>query len=298
MVAISPLEVHGPHLPIGQDWYEAQVIAEKTIEKLAAEHRDWNFIMMPPVPVSIDCIPHLGSVNFPVKLVEEVAYYTLRPFAKEGFARLVFSSFHGSPRHNCALEAAAERLTGDYGVPAMAVFSAIISRITDGDIFYDAVKDSPSCSITLHQTTKDTHAGFVETSLALSQWPELVEDGWQELPPRTKVPEETEGQSYLYGDSKDSYISKIKTNFDRMSGILQALKHFKANTYSGYPAKSSAESGDLIMEHVTNVAKDVLIEFMEKGSQMDVHSPLWKLRGIFLNKPLNFVADNILKINY
>ncbi len=298
MVAISPLEVHGPHLPIGQDWYEAQVIAEKTIEKLAAERRDWSFIIMPPVPVSIDCIPHLGSVNFPVKVVEDVAYYTMRPFAKEGFARLVFSSFHGSPRHNCALEAAAERLTRGYGVPVMSVFSAIINRITDGDIFYDAVKDSPSCSITFNQTTKDTHAGFVETSLALNQWPDLVEGGWEELPPRIKVPEEEEGQSYLYGDNEDSSFSKIKANIGRMSGILQALRHFKTNTYCGYPAKSSVESGELIMKHVTNVGKDVLADFMEKGSQMDVHSPLWKLRGIFLSKPINFVADNILKINY
>ncbi len=297
MVAISPLEVHGPHLPIGQDWYEAQAIAEQTMEAVAAQRKDWNFIIMPPVPVSIDCIPHMGSVNFPVRVVEQLAYYTLRPFAQHGFARLAYSSFHGSPRHNCALEAAAEKLTKRYGVPVVSVFSAIVNKIVEGDIFYDAVKDSHECPLTLSQTTKDTHAGFVETSLGLHMWPELVDSCWKTLPPRTKIPEEEESRSFLYNNEQKSFLNKIENTLERVNGIREALKYYRTNTYCGYPAKSSAEMGNLIMDHVTGVAKETLLEFIEKGSEMETHSPLWKLKGVFLNGPLNYVMDNILKIN-
>ena len=70
-----------------------------------------------------------------------------------------------------------------------------------------------------------------------------------------------------------------------------------ADTYCGYPARASAEMGDLIICHVTGVAKEALLEFIEKGSAMEIHSPLWKMKGIFLSRPLNYVADNLFKIN-
>ena len=110
LVTMSPMEVHGPHLPLGQDWFEAQAILEKTADKMAKERTDWNFVILPPLPIAIDCVPAQGSISYPVQLVRDVAFHTMEPFAKHGFARLAFSSFHGGPRHICALEDACSRL--------------------------------------------------------------------------------------------------------------------------------------------------------------------------------------------
>jgi len=182
VASMSPLEVHGPHLPLGQDLMEAYAFAENSMKLFLEKNPDWNVVLLPPVPVATDCVPMLGSVNFPVHLVRDVAYYLLEPFARQGFARLAISSFHGGPRHICALEDAAGALYEKYNVPTVSLFSAVISQITEGDVFMDALSQIEDVQVTTEHMRQDHHAGFVEPSLALVLWPELVEDGWEDLP--------------------------------------------------------------------------------------------------------------------
>ena len=137
-------------------------------------------------------------MNFPARVTRDVAYYALEPFAKAGFARLVYSSFHGGPRHNCALEAAAADLTEKVRRPGR-------EPVLDGPdphpgrrrSSFEPVQDAPGRRIERDQLPLDRHAGYVETSIGLHLWPDLVEDGWQDLPPRTSESEDG-GGSYLY----------------------------------------------------------------------------------------------------
>jgi len=64
VVACSPLEVHGPHLPVITDNLEAQGIADRTVERMAARHPEIVFLRMPPIYVASDVLPHVGSVAF------------------------------------------------------------------------------------------------------------------------------------------------------------------------------------------------------------------------------------------
>lgn len=299
MCAMSPLEVHGPHLPIGQDLFEADALAGRALEMAAEQLLDWSFVMTPPVPVSIDAIPHTGSVNMTVSVVRDVAFSMLRPFAHRGFARLCFSAFHGSPRHICALEHAAMKLNRLHpDTAAASIFSVATKRMVEGDVFYDAVTKRGASPLKSSQMEKDTHAGFVETSLALHLWPQLVRPGWQDLPAATKVPEDEEGRSFLMGDNQQTFMGKISAMKQRIGGIKASVGHFRQHTYSGYPAVSSAEHGKQIFDHLTEMCRDIIIEFVEKGRDMDVHSPLWKLRHVAQNRPFNWFLDNVLKVNY
>lgn len=299
MAVLSPIEVHGPHLPLGQDLMEAYALTEAVLENLASRHPDWQFLLLPPVPVATDCVPKLGSVNFPVAVVRDVAYHLLKPFALHGFARLALTAFHGGPRHNCALEAATEKLSREYGAAVLPVFSAVIRRAMEGRIFFDAIEQTPSRQITLEQIKQDHHAGCVETSLALHLWPGLVEEGWQELPPDVStVPEGgRHDQHFLYGGEDPSGIAgRVQRMLGRVRGMARSARHFRACTYRGYPALASAEQGRDLFEHLVGVAEGVLEEFLEKGTEMDGHSPLWDFRRVLLSPAVNKVFDDWLGV--
>jgi creatinine amidohydrolase len=299
MATLSPIEVHGPHLPLGEDLMTAYALGEATAKVCAKNRPDWNFLILPPVPVASDGVPKLGSIMFPPTVVADVAYYLLRPFAQMGFRRLVFGSFHGGPRHFLALEAAAERLTdAARDVAALSLFSAAIGRMAEGKQFYDAVKDDPNCTITLEELRADHHAGFVETSLALHGWPELVEPSWKKLPASVSHAVEADtpmNDTYLYGyEGRASIVDKIKRGANVVENIARAVRHFKTQTYHGYPGKASARQGKKLFDSVTKMSVELVEEFIERGAAMDVHSPLWKAHAVFGNRPLNWAVDQLI----
>ena len=300
MAVMSPIEVHGPHLPLGQDLMEAYALSERVLENVAARRPAWHFVLLPPVPVATDCVPQIGSVNFPVFLVRDVAYHLLKPFAVHGFARLAFTSFHGGPRHNCALEAAAERLARQYeSVAVLPVFSAVIRQAMEGRIFFEGIEHTPGREITLEQIKQDHHAGFVETSLGLHLWPDLVEEGWASLQP--EVPAVPEGarhqQHFLYGGEDPAGLAgKAQRVMGRFRAMARSARHFRGCTYRGYPARASAEQGRDMFEHLVGVAEAVVEEFLDRGRQMDIHSPLWEFRKLLMSPTANKVFDDWLGV--
>lgn len=301
IATLSPLEVHGPHLPLGQDIFEGYALAERTAQLLTDKLPDWRVVLLPPAPVAADGVPSLGTVAFPAPLVRDVAVGLLAPFAKAGFARLAYSSFHGGPRHVCALEEAAATLAARHGVPAVSLFSAVLGRVMEGGVFLDALADRPERKIDLEQLKQDHHAGFVETSLALALWPELVDEGWRNLPPSVSDPHTANkdtNDSFLFGYAKnESLRQRFKRNAATVGAIVRALRHFRANTYHGYPAMASAAQGKALYEHLARVCLDAALEFVARGADFDGHSPLWKYRHVFLNATANKVADDWLGVN-
>jgi creatinine amidohydrolase len=296
VAAISPLEVHGPHLPLGEDLLTAEALARETAKRFLADRPDWNVLFLPPLPVATDTVPKHGSVNFPPALVRDAAYYYLRPFARMGFKRLAMASFHGGPRHFLALETAAEQLTDrKRDMAAVCLFSAAISRMVNGQIFFDAVKGDRKNTMTLAEMREDHHAGFVETSLALHLWPESVDEGWEELPPLLAKGDEPAGEqsdSYLFGaDQKPSLADRARFGLTAARGIARAVLHFHKQTYHGYPAKASAAAGKRLFGAVTKLSAELLAEFVERGADFDGHSPMWPLRHALANRPVNFAFD-------
>jgi len=299
VAAVSPIEVHGPHLPLGQDFMEAYAITEKTLEKVASRHKEWTFVLLPPIPVATDCVPKLGSINFPVSVVRDVAYHLMKPFAMHGFARLAFTAFHGGPRHNCALEAASEKLSKEFNVAVLPLFSAVIKKAVEGEIFFEGIENSPGREITLEQIKHDHHAGFVETSLGLHLWPELIDEGWQELAPEVShaAPQGKHSQHFLFAsESTSGSVDRARRTWERIRAMVRSARHFKAHTYKGYPALSSAVQGRDMFEHLTNVAQEVIEEFLDKGMEMDGHSPLWVFRRVLLSPSVNKVFDDLLGV--
>lgn len=298
LATLSPIEVHGPHLPLGQDYFEAYALAESAATYLAGRREDWTFLLLPPVPIGADCVPHPGSVPFPVRVVQDVAYHLLEPFARAGFARLGYSGFHGGPRHNCALEAAAARLWKRFGTPCASLFSMVLASVLEGTVFHDAIRDVPGSRITLEQLKADRHAGFVETSLALHLWPELVEDGWSELPGLAVLDEKAQADgSYLFDQGgAESFADRTRRRAATVRSIFRAIKHFVDKTYYGYPDLSSEAAGKALLDHLTGLAAQAAEDLIDRPDEVEVHSPLWKLHKVLLNPAVNKAADGGLRI--
>ena len=64
LVTCSPLEVHGPPLPLGADVLEGEGLAERMLRFLPERHRDRTFLKLPCVYAASDPVPQAGSLSF------------------------------------------------------------------------------------------------------------------------------------------------------------------------------------------------------------------------------------------
>ena len=62
---MSALEVHGPHLPLGMDFYMARWMAEEAGRRFAERHPEWTVIQMPSLPLGTDELPARGRLAPP-----------------------------------------------------------------------------------------------------------------------------------------------------------------------------------------------------------------------------------------
>jgi creatinine amidohydrolase len=293
LVVMSPVEVHGPHLPLGQDIFEAEALAVRAASRLLDGRPEWTVLKLPNIPIAADCVPAMGSIPYPPGVVEAVTEHTLEPFAARGFQRLILSSFHGGPRHVLAMERAAETVSRRHGVAAASVFSMVLARALEGDILMDAVKDHPERRIDREGLLQDQHAGYMETSLALHLWPELIEAGWDTLP--ASVPDADAG-SHLFGsaDQQLSTVARLTRHMQAARAIFTGTRHFLTHTYYGHPAKATADQGRALIMHFVDLALACVEDLIDHGAEARVHSPLWPLRHALLNRTLGAGVDALM----
>lgn len=152
-VALFPVgstENHGPHLPLGTDWFTAQRIAEETSKK-----GGWLALPSIPVGVSDHHRQFWGTLWVSSDLLRDYVAAVARALASHGLRRIVFVNGHGGNRS--ALTDAA-RLLRDEGITAF-VHNWWVSIAE----FLTKMSQAPL-----------GHAGETETSAVLAIAPELV----------------------------------------------------------------------------------------------------------------------------
>ena len=63
LMALSPLEVHGPHLPIGTDAMVAEELLARLLARLEEQYPDYDRLVLPTLYAGSDTIPALGSFD-------------------------------------------------------------------------------------------------------------------------------------------------------------------------------------------------------------------------------------------
>jgi len=266
LVTCSPMEVHGPHLPLGADCLEGQGLAERALRFLPERHRDRMFLQLPFAWAACDGVPQPGTVAFrpstTIAFLEDMG----RSLALQGFQNVMVSNFHGSPRHFLAIETACERITRRHRIRMASVFSLMLSRLNGGGSELGEVLGHLP-GVVKADLAGDTHAGFVETSQLLALHPEWVDPDYKSLSRRT--PES--------GEKAESFLAMLR-------GVKSGIRYFLSETYAGAPAGATAEIGEQILDLLAGRTAEAVAEILDGTLPPEQwHSPLWRLRHLFVH---------------
>jgi len=150
LLPVGSTENHGPHLPLGTDWFTAQRIAEETGKK-----GGWLVLPSVPVGVSKHHRQFWGTLWVAPDVLRDYVVAVSRALASHGLHRIVFVNGHGGNRS--ALIGAA-RLLREEGIYAYVHnWWGTIAELLE-KLFPEPA----------------AHAGPVETSAILAIDPELV----------------------------------------------------------------------------------------------------------------------------
>jgi creatinine amidohydrolase len=156
ILPVGAIEQHGPHLPLGVDWMEADAIAKGVAHKLGA-------YLLPAMPFG-NSQAHdgfRGSVSLSFDTLAAVVKDIALSLLDQGFTRIVVINLHGG---NIALKTAVRELNWmqqQGKVLLVGPVSVAGKRLSD---ILDSLGD-------------EKHAGEWETSLMLNLSPELVREG-------------------------------------------------------------------------------------------------------------------------
>jgi creatinine amidohydrolase len=290
LVTSSPIEVHGPHLPLGADALEGDGLAKRMLRFLPERHRSRSFLKLPFLYAASDVVPQRGSLFFPPSTTVTVLTDLGCTLAAQGFRDVFIFSFHGGPRHFLAIERACEKVNRLHCSRMVSVFSLLIRRLTEGTSNADDVLgDLPR--IDRADLEGDTHAGIVETSQLLALHGDWVDPGYKSLPRATVD---------MWAASRGEQRSTAGRGDPRrllpmIRSYRFALEYFNQATYSGAPAGASAELGERILDRFAERAATACAELLdgEIGPE-EWHSPLWKVRFLFLNPLMIRLMNRLL----
>ncbi len=279
-VAVSPIEVHGPHLPTMTDNIESRGLSSETFRVLQERHPELVVLNLPPIYVASDVLPHVGSIQFRPSTITRVLEDLGRSLVKQGFKRIWVSSFHGGPRHFVPIEVACQRVNKRYGGEMVSVFGTLLGELTGGSSDLGGVLGELP-GISAEDMAGDAHGGAVETSIMLHLVGDLVKPVFDTLEQVTvDLKLKREGKPPLVKGERPTLVELFR-------GFRYKIKFFEQETYAGKPAVASAEAGKLIVERLALKTADALEQvYLGRRDPATCVSPLWKARWAFTFEPL------------
>jgi creatinine amidohydrolase len=185
VLTVSPLEEHGPHLPVGVDAIAARHFAETIAGRLVAKRPGWTVLLAPTLHLGSFTFDAVGTVSVRQRVVRDALVDHGGSLARSGFRHILVANGHGGPGHLTALEEASAIVSRRHGV-TMASLSGHLAwqflrgRYTDK---IEAALGRPLSSDERQAFADDAHGGWWETSLMLLLRPDLVDPAYRMLPP-------------------------------------------------------------------------------------------------------------------
>lgn len=185
LFTVSPLEEHGPHLPVGTDLFTAASISVKLARRIIDAKPDWTVLIGPALPIGASAFDRAGTLRARARTVRNAARDYGAALARHGFRYILVMNGHGGPRHIVALEEAAAAVSRRYRVRMFSVSSVVLWKFMRGQ-YSNRLETILGRSFTPDEREAlrgDTHAGMWETSLVLLRRPELVDPAYTGLQP-------------------------------------------------------------------------------------------------------------------
>lgn len=234
LLPLSPIEEHGPHLPIGTDIFGAQDIAQLAAKNVCAKDSALQAILSPVIPLG--CSPITADFPGTISLRGKTLYNLLVDFcsglAESGFKYIVIVNHHLDSVHLKAILEAIETVCDRFGVKIIETAGRILySRIT-----VDEITKGEEMGLSMKT---EIHADVRETSFIKYSYPHLIKQNLEQLPP---------------------------VRIDIREGLQKGLTTFKAmgasQGYIGTPALASAALGKIHLEEQAQITADMIIQLI------------------------------------
>lgn len=183
--AVSPLEEHGPHLPVGTDLFHAEFFNHELAKRCLEAKPGWTVLLGPSLPIGASAFDHAGTLLVRARTVRNATLDYGAALARHGFQYILVTNGHAGPRHVVALEEAAAVVSRRYGVRMLSVSGPVLWKFLRGK-FLDRLEPllgRPLTATEREALQGDLHGGLWETSLLLRVRPDLVDSAYATLPP-------------------------------------------------------------------------------------------------------------------
>ena len=186
LLTVSPLEEHGPHLPVGVDAFAARHFAETIAERVVAGRPGWSAVLAPTLYLGSFTFDTVGTITVRQRVVRDAVVDYGDSLARAGFRFILVANGHAGPGH---LDRA-RRGVGDRDPPSRR-HDGLVHRppglgVPARPVHGPRSRPSWAASLTAAERgafAEDAHGGWWETSLMLLLRPELVDESYRTLPP-------------------------------------------------------------------------------------------------------------------
>ena len=228
-IPVSPIEEHGPHLPLGTDLFGARDMAEKAAVAATAANPQLGVILVPPIPLG--CTPVTsdfpGSLSLRGTTLKAVIRDVCTSLAGHGFRYMLIVNHHLDPMHMKAILEAIEEVCAAYPVRIAELWSRVIYAGME-------TEESRRCISMGLDMAQEVHAEARETSYILYQYRHLLKSDPAQLP---------------------------AVHIDVRKGVAEGSKTFRQMGarmgYIGSPAAAEKDLGRLHLEEGAQLAAEL-----------------------------------------
>ena len=232
IIPTGSVEQHGPHIPLGEDTFVAQTILQTALEKIGDQI---DCVVLPAIPIGLspEHMDYAGTITFSVETYTAVIKDICASLAHHGFKKIVFVNGHGG--NPPVITAASFDLKFSHNVHVF-LFNAwsLIPFIGEEQLKRQAPKNI------------DFHGGELETSVMLAIDPELVHMEWGVDETNPKF-----AQGKLV-----TFTGPVTVNWNSKFDVAPS-------GISGQPSYGTAEKGEQILDYLTDVLSQALVEIYE-----------------------------------
>jgi creatinine amidohydrolase len=254
VMTVSPLEAHGPHLPVGVDAFAARHFAETIAERVVAGRPGWSVVLAPTLHLGSFTFDAVGTITVRQRVVRDALVDYGDSLARAGFRWILIANGHAGPGHLTALDEASAIITRRHGV-TMASFTGHLAWQFFRGRYVDRIEAELGRPLTAAERgafAEDSHAGWWETSLMLLLRPDLVDESFRTLPP-----------------ARYSLLSRVVPNYPLRNG---------GQGYVGHPALADSAFAKATTEVLMGEAMTIVNGLLDgRLKPSDRHSPFFQV---------------------
>jgi creatinine amidohydrolase len=257
ILAVSPLEQHGPHLPVGVDAFAARHFAERIAERIVTTRAGWTAVLAPTLHLGSFTFDAPGTIRVRQRVVRDVVVDYGASLARSGFRYVLVTNGHGGPGHLVALEEAAAIVSRRHRIVMASLTGHLLWHFLRGRYLerIEAALGRPLIEAERQALTDDAHGGWLETSLVLMLRPDLVDEGFQKLAP-----------------ARYPLVQKLVPNYPLRNG---------GQGYVGHPAMADPVFAEAVCAVLVAEAMPLVDELLDgRGARGPRPSPFTRM-GVF-----------------